>query len=135
VGTKAIAPASGQDFADSGESDKAAFYARQQPKDRAEFLRWLNVAKQGGAIGTGPSAKRGKLGEQSYADLIQPWMNQASHERGLLVHVYTLDEAQDYANAMQAGVDGIFTNRAAQLLRFYQRPTENESALLDRSGY
>jgi len=135
VGTKAIAPASGQDFADSGESDKAAFYARQQPKDRAQFLRWLDIAKQGGAIGTGPSAKRSQLGEQSYADLIQPWMNQASHERGLLVHVYTLDEAQDYANAMQAGVDGIFTNRAAQLLRFYQRPTENESALLERSGY
>jgi len=135
VGTKAIAPASGQDFADSGESDKAAFYARQQPKDRAEFLRWLDIAKQGGAIGTGPSAKRSKLGEQSYADLIQPWMNQASHERGLLVHVYTLDEAQDYAQAMHAGVDGIFTNRTAQLLRFYERPTENESQLMDRLGY
>ncbi|MFJ2984897.1 MULTISPECIES: glycerophosphodiester phosphodiesterase [unclassified Pseudomonas] len=135
VGTKAIAPASGQDFADSGENDKAVFYARQQPKDRAEFLRWLDIAKQGGAMGTGPSAKRSKLGEQSYADLIQPWMNHASHERGLLVHVYTLDDAQDFDAAMKAGVDGIFTNRAGHLLRFYKRPTEIESVLLDRLGY
>jgi glycerophosphoryl diester phosphodiesterase len=135
VGTKAIAPASGQDFANSGESDKAAFYARHQPKSRAEFLRWLDFAKQGGAIGTGPSAKRSKLGEQSYADLIQPWMNQASHERGLLVHVYTLDDAQDFAASMKAGVDGIFTNRAGALLRFYDRPAESESGLLKRLGY
>ncbi|WP_052750405.1 MULTISPECIES: glycerophosphodiester phosphodiesterase [Pseudomonas] len=135
VGTKAIAPASGQDLADSGESDKAAFYARQQPKSRAEFLRWLDFAKQGGAIGTGPSAKRSKLGEQSYADLIQPWMNQASHERGLLVHVYTLDDAQDFAASMKAGVDGIFTNRAGALLRFYDRPAESEPGLLKRLGY
>ncbi|MFJ4155937.1 glycerophosphodiester phosphodiesterase [Pseudomonas sp. NPDC089752] len=135
VGTKAIMPASGQDFAGSGERDKAAFYARQQPKDQAEFLRWLDIAKQGGAIGTGPSAKRSKLGEQSYADLIQPWMNQASHERGLLVHVYTLDEPEDFDVAMKAGVDGIFTNRAGALLRFYHRPAESESGLLTKLGY
>jgi len=62
-------------------------------------------------------------------------MNHASHERGLLVHVYTLDDAQDFDAAMKAGVDGMFTNRAGHLLRFYKRPTEIESVLLDRLGY
>jgi len=135
VGTKTIKPASGQDFVDSGETDKAAFYARQQPRDQAEFLRWLDYARQGGAVGTGPSARRTGLGEQSYADLIQPWMNQASHARDLLVHVYTLDEPVDFDKAMKAGVDGIFTNRAGALLRFYQRPAEPEVAALERLGY
>ncbi|MBK4993334.1 glycerophosphodiester phosphodiesterase [Pseudomonas sp. S37] len=135
VGTKTIKPASGQDFVDSGETDKAAFYARQQPRDQAEFLRWLDYARQGGAVGTGPSARRTGLGEQSYADLIQPWMNQASHARDLLVHVYTLDEPVDFDKAMKAGVDGIFTNRAGALLRFYQRPAEPEVAALEKLGY
>lgn len=135
VGTKTIEPASGQDFADSGETDKAAFYARQQPKDQAEFLRWLDQARQGGAVGTGPSAMRTHLGEQSYADLIQPWMNQASQARDLLVHAYTLDEPVDFDKAMKAGVDGIFTNRTGALLRFYQRPAEPEVVMLERLGY
>ncbi|MDF0731115.1 glycerophosphodiester phosphodiesterase family protein [Pseudomonas entomophila] len=136
IGKGSIEPASGKDFADSGEHDKAAFYARQQPKSQAEFERWLDYAKQGGAIGTGPSAVRSNLGEQSYADLIQPWMNQASHERGLLVHVYTLDDAVDFDKAMRAGVDGIFTNRAGELLRFYKRPAgEPEAQLLKKLGY
>lgn len=136
VAKGSIEPASGQDFAESGEQDKSAFYARQQPKDRAEFQRWLDYAKAGGAIGTGPSAIRTHLGEQSYSDLIQPWMNQASHDKGLLVHVYTLDEAVDFAKAMKAGVDGIFTNRAGELMRFYKRPMpQNEGQLLRKLGY
>jgi len=136
VAKGSIEPASGQDFAESGEQDKSAFYARQQPKDRAEFQRWLDYAKAGGAMGTGPSAIRTHLGEQSYSDLIQPWMNQASHDKGLLVHVYTLDEAVDFDKAMKAGVDGIFTNRAGELMRFYKRPMpQNEGQLLRKLGY
>ncbi|OCT28071.1 glycerophosphodiester phosphodiesterase family protein [Pseudomonas putida] len=136
IGKDSIEPKSGKDFADSAEQDKAAFYARQEPKDREEFLRWLDAAKAGGAIGTGPSAVRSNLGEQSYADLIKPWMNQASHERGLLVHVYTLDERVDFDKAMKAGVDGIFTNRAGELLRFYGRAqVPAEAQLLKALGY
>lgn len=136
VGKGSIEPASGQSFAESGEQDKAAFYARQAPRDRAEFERWLDHAKAGGAIGTGPSATRSTLGEQSYADLIQPWMNQLSHERGLLVHVYTLDQPADFAKAMQAGVDGIFTNRAGVLLRYYGRAVgQGEAQVLSEVGY
>lgn len=136
VAKGSIEPASGQDFSESGEQDKSAFYARQQPKDRGEFERWLDYAKADGAIGTGPSAIRTHLGEQSYSDLIQPWMNQASHAKGLLVHVYTLDAAVDYDKAMKAGVDGIFTNRAGELMRFYGRPVpQNEGQLLRKLGY
>lgn len=136
VGKGTIEPASGKDFADSGEHDKAAFYARQAPKSEAEFVRWLDLAVAGGAIGTGPSATRSELGEQSYADLIKPWMNQASHERGLLVHVYTLDERVDFDKATKAGVDGIFTNRAGELMRFYGRsPEKDEAQVLKALGY
>lgn len=63
-------------------------------------------------------------------------MNQASHDKGLLVHVYTLDEAVDFDKAMKAGVDGIFTNRAGELMRFYKRPMpQNEGQLLRKLGY
>lgn len=136
VGKGSIEPASGQSFAESGGKDRAAFYARQQPKDRDEFSRWLDHARQGGAVGTGPSAARSDKGEQSYTDLIQPWMNQLSHDRGLLVHVYTLDTPMDFRNAMSAGVDGIFTNRADALLRYYERPArQSVEQLLQALGY
>ncbi|KAF0865246.1 glycerophosphodiester phosphodiesterase [Pseudomonas sp. LD120] len=131
-----IEPASGQAFASSGETDKAAFYARQQPKDPAEFKRWVDYAKTQGAIGTGPSATLTAGGEQSYADLVQPWMNQYTHDQGLLVHAYTLDDPVDFKKAMDAGVDGMFTNRSAELLKYLKR-SSNASAtqLLEASGY
>jgi glycerophosphoryl diester phosphodiesterase len=89
---------------------------------QAEFQRWIDYAKAQGAIGTGPSAALTQGGEQSYADLVKPWMNQYTHDQGLLVHVYTLDDAVDFQKVMDAGVDGIFTNRASELLKFYKRP-------------
>ncbi|MDD2047906.1 glycerophosphodiester phosphodiesterase [Pseudomonas putida] len=136
IGKGSIEPASGQSFAESGERDKAAFYARQQPKDKAEFARWLDYAKDAGAIGTGPSAALTAGGAQSYADLVQPWMNQLAHDKGLLVHVYTVDEEVDFAKVMAAGVDGIFTNRSGQLLRYFARPPAlNEAQTLEAQGY
>ncbi|MGH8438355.1 MAG: glycerophosphodiester phosphodiesterase [Pseudomonas sp.] len=136
IGKGNIEPASGQSFAESGETDKAAFYARQQPRDKAEFERWLDYAKDTGAIGTGPSAALTAGGAQSYADLVQPWMNQLTHDKGLLVHVYTVDEDVDFAKVMAAGVDGIFTNRSGQLLRYFARPPAlNEVQILEAQGY
>ncbi len=136
LGKDHVEPAAGPAFADSGLPDKAAWYARQQPKDRAEFERWLDIAKQTGAVGVGPSAALAAGGEQSYADLVQPWMNRLSHDKGLLVHVYTVDEAVDFKRVSEAGVDGIFTNRTGELLRFYGRPAaREEAALLDAGGW
>lgn len=136
VGEGSIEPASKVAFADSGEKDKAAYYAKQQPKDKAEFQQWVEYAKAQGAIGTGPSAALTQGGDQSYADLVQPWMNQYTHDQGLLVHVYTVDEAVDYQKVMDAGVDGVFTNRASELLKFYKRPaTASVDQVLKNNGY
>lgn len=136
VGEGSIEPKSKASFAASGMSDKAAYYAQQQPRDRAEFERWLDIAKANGAVGTGPSAALTEGGDQSYMDLVQPWMNQLTHDKGLLVHVYTVDEAVDFKKVSEAGVDGIFTNRASELLKFYKRPAaESVDQILKRHDY
>ncbi|ABA76051.1 glycerophosphodiester phosphodiesterase [Pseudomonas fluorescens] len=122
VGEGSIEPKSKVTFADSGEKDKNAFYGKQEPKSEAEFKQWIDYAKAQGAIGTGPSAKLTHGGDQSYSDLVQPWMNKYTHDKGLLVHVYTVDEPVDFEKVMAAGVDGIFTNRASELLKFFKRP-------------
>ncbi|MEX5686993.1 MULTISPECIES: glycerophosphodiester phosphodiesterase [Pseudomonas] len=136
VGEGSIEPKSKVTFAQSGDKDKATFYAKQQPKDKAEFQRWVEYAKAQGAIGTGPSVRLTQGGDQSYSDLVQPWMNQYTHDQGLLVHAYTVDDAVDYQKVMDAGVDGIFTNRASELLKFYKRPAAASVAqLLKNNGY
>lgn len=136
VGEGSIEPKSKVSFADSGDKDKAAYYAKQEPKDKAEFQQWVEYAKAQGAIGTGPSAALTQGGDQSYSDLVKPWMNQYTHDQGLLVHVYTVDEPVDYQKVMDAGVDGIFTNRASELLKFYKRPAAGTVAqLLQNNGY
>jgi glycerophosphoryl diester phosphodiesterase len=136
VGEGNIEPKSKVSFAESGEKDKAKYYARQEPKDKAEFQRWIDYAKAQGAIGTGPSAALTQGGDQSYMDLVKPWMNQYTHNQGLLVHVYTIDDAVDYQKVMDAGVDGIFTNRASELLKFYKRPAAASVAqVLQNNGY
>ena len=136
VGEGSIEPKSKVTFAESGDKDKASYYAKQEPKDKAEFQQWVEYAKAQGAIGTGPSAALTKGGDQSYSDLVKPWMNQYTHDQGLLVHVYTIDDAVDYQKVADAGVDGIFTNRASELLNFYKRPAAASVAqLLQNNGY
>ncbi len=136
VGDGYIKAKSEQTFAASGLTDKAAFYAQQQPHSTAEFQRWVDDAKALGAIGTGPSAALTGGGAQSYADLVQPWMNQYSHDQGLLVHAYTVDAAVDFKHVLGAGVDGLFTNRPDALLEYLQRPAPaSATKLLERHGY
>ncbi|MDR8364913.1 glycerophosphodiester phosphodiesterase [Pseudomonas sp. JL3] len=136
VGEGSIEPKSKVTLAESGDKDKASYYAKQEPKDKAEFQQWVEYAKAQGAIGTGPSAALTKGGDQSYSDLVKPWMNQYTHDQGLLVHVYTIDDAVDYQKVADAGVDGIFTNRASELLKFYKRPAAASVAqLLQNNGY
>ena len=54
----------------------------------------------------------------------------------MLVHVYTLDAPIDFKKAMDAGVDGIFTNRASELLKYYQRPaSQSVNQLLEKNGF
>ncbi|WP_095078472.1 glycerophosphodiester phosphodiesterase [Pseudomonas sp. Irchel s3h17] len=136
VGVGGIDAKSNLSFAESGDKDKATYYARQEPKDNAAFEQWVDYAKAQGAIGTGPSATLTQLGDQSYSDLVKPWMNRYAHDKGLLVHVYTIDDDVDYKKVMDAGVDGIFTNRASELLKYYKRPmTGSVAQLLEVNGY
>lgn len=136
IGEGGMQPKSDVTFANSGEKDKAAYYAKQEPKDKAEFEQWVSYAKAQGAIGTGPSAALTNGGDQSYFDLVQPWMNQFTHDQGLLVHVYTIDEPVDFKKVLDSGVDGIFTNRASELLKYVKRPASGSvSQLLEANGY
>lgn len=136
VGEGGMKPRSTVSLADSGAPDKATYYAAQEPQDSAEFARWIRDAKALGAIGTGPSARRRQGGDQSYMDLIKPWMNQMTHAQNLLVHAYTLDEPPDFEAALNAGVDGIFTNRTDSLLKHLKRSTPNSVAqVLGANGY
>ncbi|QRY77904.1 glycerophosphodiester phosphodiesterase [Pseudomonas sp. PDNC002] len=123
-------------FAQSGEKIKADFYAGQEVKSDAEFFAWLDWAKAHGALGAGPSATLTARGDQSYMDLVKPWMNQAAHERGLFVHAYTVDDAVDFNKLQAAGVDGFFTNRTDELLHFLGRPPSRSVAeVLSSVGY
>lgn len=136
VGDGYLAAKSPTTFAQSGEKIKADFYARQEVKSREELFAWLDWAKANGALGVGPSVTLTARGDQSYMDLVQPWMNQAAHERGLFVHAYTVDDAVDFDQLSKAGVDGFFTNRTDQLLRFLGRPpSQGVGEVLKSVGY
>nr|WP_276583589.1 glycerophosphodiester phosphodiesterase [Pseudomonas sp. RIT-PI-S] len=136
VGKGSIEPESTVPFAESGAKDKATWYASQRPASKEAFTQWVDFAKAQGAVGTGPSAALTNGGDQSYMDLVQPWMNKLTHTKGLLVHVYTVDEPVDFEKVKKAGVDGIFTNRAAELLKFYGRPASRSvQDILAAEGY
>ena len=136
LGDGSIQAASDQTFKESGAKDKASFYATQQVKSKEEFAAWMDWAKAHGAIGTGPAAALKNGGDQSYMDLVQPWMNKMAHDRGLIIHPYTVDDAVDFETISARGVDGFFTNRASELLKFYGRPSkESMDSILKRIGY
>lgn len=53
-------------------------------KSKAEFGAWLGLGQGPRRAGHGPSATLSERGEQSYADLVKPWMN--PHDpRGLFI--------------------------------------------------
>lgn len=136
LGDGYIQAASDKTFKDSGAKDMAAFYATQEVKSKEEFAAWMDWAKAHGAIGTGPAAALKNGGDQSYMDLVQPWMNKMAHDRGLIIHPYTVDDAVDFKAISARGVDGFFTNRASELLKFYGRPSkESMESILKRIGY
>ncbi|MEA9977553.1 glycerophosphodiester phosphodiesterase [Pseudomonas sp. 10B1] len=124
------------DFKASGAKDKAAFYAKREVKSEAEFAAWMDWAKAHGASGIGPASVLKHGGDQSYMDMVKPWMTKMAHDRGLLIHPYTVDAAEDFKALSMRGADGFFTNRAAQLLKFYGRPSKDSiDTLLRRNGY
>jgi glycerophosphoryl diester phosphodiesterase len=136
IGEGSIEPKSTVAFKDSGFKDKTSYYGAQEVKSEAEFAAWLDWAKAHGAIGTGPSSKLTHGGDQSYMDLVKPWMNKMTHDKGMVVHPYTVDDQVDFKTISDDGVDGFFTNRASELLQFYGRPAkESLDSILKRNGY
>ncbi|MDB6145072.1 MAG: glpQ [Pseudomonas sp.] len=136
LGDGYIQASSDATFKTSGAKDEATFYAGQQVKSKAEFAAWMDWAKAHGANGIGPASAHTHGGDQSYMDLVKPWMVKTAHDRGLIIHPYTVDEDVDYKELSKRGADGFFTNRAANLLKFYGRPSaQTLDAILKRNGY
>lgn len=48
---------------------------------------------------------------ESFVASMHPELIRAAHDRGLEVHVWTVDEPEEIAALAEAGADGIFTNR------------------------
>lgn len=123
-------------YKDSGFKDYASFYAAQEVKSKAEYEAWLDWAKAHGANGIGPASKLSHGGDQSYMDMMQPWMTKMAHDKGLVIHPYTVDGPVDFKTLKAQGADGFFTNRAAVLLKFYGRPAKDSiDTILKRNGY
>lgn len=51
-----------------------------------------------------------------------PWYVDAVHRRGHRVHVWTVDDPEDIELTLRLGVDGVITNRPAQVLQRLGRP-------------
>jgi glycerophosphoryl diester phosphodiesterase len=68
-------------------------------------------------------------------ELANGWMNQLTHEIGMFVHVYTVDNLSDRKRLDKAGVDGFFTNRPDVLLGFYGRKTKSVEDVLKANRF
>ncbi|MEJ2290536.1 MAG: glycerophosphodiester phosphodiesterase [Deinococcales bacterium] len=54
--------------------------------------------------------------------VVTPHFVRAAHDRGMLVHVWTIDETADMRRLIDMGVDGIITDRPDRLLALLGRP-------------
>ncbi len=54
--------------------------------------------------------------------VVTPHFVRAAHDRGLLVHVWTIDETADMRRLINMGVNGIITDRPDRLLALLGRP-------------
>ena len=112
------------------------YYARQEPQSKEAFTSWLDFALENGASIAGPSISRSDLGDQSYGDMMKPWMIKEMKERGLMIHPYTVDSIVDFKKHDALGAVGFFTNRPAVLLEFYDRASSNSvQQILAKHGY
>ena len=119
----------------------ADYYTRVEVASKQAFADWLDFAKQHGAVGVGPSTIQsdhtGDFSSQfSYMDLAQPWMVEMSHDKGLFVHAYTVDQVKDFEMYRQRGVDGFFTNRPEVAATVFHRQTSSSvDGLLSQLSY
>lgn len=113
------------------KNETYAQYTAKLQVTREEFAKWLDFAKENGATCTGPSTTLASLkDDNSYMELAKPWMNQLTHEKGMFVHVYTVDDVADMKRLDADGVDGFFTNRPDVLLKFYGKNVADVKELI-----
>jgi glycerophosphoryl diester phosphodiesterase len=56
--------------------------------------------------------------------VVTPHFVSAAHDRGVLVHVWTIDDETDMRRLIAMGVDGLITDRPDRLLAVLGRPHE-----------
>ncbi|EKO3588458.1 glycerophosphodiester phosphodiesterase [Vibrio metschnikovii] len=119
----------------------AAYYARVQVASKSAYEEWIDFAKDNGAIGVGPSGTQANFADSwssnfSYMDLAKPWMIKMNQQKGLVTHIYTLDDAEDLIRYRDRGVTGFFTNRPNLAVEALTgRPAKDVTATLVKLGY
>jgi glycerophosphoryl diester phosphodiesterase len=99
--------------------------------DKTHIEECLDFAQANGAQIIGPSF----TGEQTkYANLLEPWITELIHNRGLKIHAYTFDTKTDI-ELFAAGCDGQFTNRTDLLLDYYGRVHRQVDEILKSFDY
>tara|TARA_R110001606_G_scaffold382826_1_gene544801 strand:- start:371 stop:583 length:213 start_codon:yes stop_codon:yes gene_type:complete len=69
-------------------------------------------------------------------DLAKPWMVKMNQQKGLLTHIYTLDDPEDFIRYKQRGVTGFFTNRPNIAIKALKgRESKDVDATLTQLGY
>ncbi|MCB1323816.1 MAG: glycerophosphodiester phosphodiesterase [Spirochaetales bacterium] len=67
--------------------------------------------------------------------LAYPWYSGPAHERGLVIHPYTVNLTWQMQLLSFFGSDGFFTDRSDLLLAFYGRPVPDVEGILADLGY
>jgi len=99
--------------------------------DSAHVNECLDYAVANGAQIIGPSFS-GK--QTQYTNLLEPWITELIHTRGLQIHAYTFDSQKDIDDFAPA-CDSQFTNRTDLLLDYYKRPHESVAHILQSLKY
>jgi glycerophosphoryl diester phosphodiesterase len=99
--------------------------------DTTHINECLDFARKHGAQLIGPSFTGDQTG---YANLLEPWIIDLIHARGLKIHAYTFDSKKDI-ELFAPSCDGQFTNRTDLLLDYYGREHRQVEEILISYDY
>lgn len=133
----AVADTPGRVVLQSFEEDSIALMRKLAPRVPRVYLVDEDMEKDKGgwdrlvSIARRHEAHLGPSGYQAW-----PWRTAAAHQRGVLVHHYTINNRWQMWLLRWFGTDGIFTNRADLALRLYRhRQVPGLEATFQRIGY
>jgi glycerophosphoryl diester phosphodiesterase len=99
--------------------------------DTEYVTKCLDFAVENGVQIIGPSF----IGQVTgYANLLEPWIIESIHARGLQIHAYTFDTKNDF-ELFAPGCEGQFTNRTDLALDYYGRDHREVNELLSSLDY